>query len=179
MTRQHPDPANHGNEPSASHPPTSTQPAHHLSCPRCDASEGTRCKDHTEYDPPDDIAYNMRTTRVKFVNWQYGWGSETQWESEFNTQLAIAREEGQGHVDKFFCACEEHVVSGWEILKDLKFVASVSCNSTHDEIRDLFLQGYEMVIATALEVKFFDMKLQQYAPAISTAKISDIRMYSG
>jgi len=82
-------------------------------------------------------------------------------------------------MDKFFCACEEHVVAGWEILKDLKFVASASCDSTHEEIRDLFLQGYEMVIATALEVKFFDMKLQQYAPTISTAKISDICMYSG
>jgi hypothetical protein len=46
-------------------------------------------------------------------------------------------------------------------------------------MRDLFLQGYEMVIATALEVKFFDMKLHQYAPAISSMKISDVRMYSG
>ena len=81
-------------------------------------------------------------------------------------------------MDRFFRACEEHVVAGWEILKDLKFVAAVSCNSTHDEIRDLFLQGYEMVIATALEVKFFDMKLHQYVPVISTTKISDIRMYS-
>ena len=116
--------------------------------------------------------------RIKCVNWQYGWGSETQWESEFNAQLSIAQEEGQEGVDKFFRACENHVVAGWEILKDLKPAASVLCNSTHDEIRDLFLQGYEMVIATALEVKFFDMKLHQYAPAISRAKISDIHMYS-
>jgi hypothetical protein len=120
----------------------------------------------------------MRIARVKCVNWQYGWGSETQWESEFNAQLSIAQEDGQEGVDKFFRACENHVVAGWEILKDLKFVASVACNSTHDEIRDLFLQGYEMVIDTALEVKFFDMKLHQYAPTISRAKISDIRMYS-
>jgi hypothetical protein len=129
--------------------------------------------------PPDDIAYNMRMARIKCVNWQYGWGSETQWESEFSAQLGIAQDQGQEGVDKFFRACEEHVVAGWEILKDLKFVASASCNSTHDEMRDLFLQGYEMVIATALEVKFFDMKLHQYAPAISSMKISDVRMYSG
>ena len=81
-------------------------------------------------------------------------------------------------MDGFFRTCKTHVVEGWEILKDLKFAASVLCNGTHDEIQDLFLQGYEMVIATALEVKFFDMKLHQYAPAISTATISNIRMYS-
>jgi hypothetical protein len=113
---------------------------------------------------------------IKYVNWQYGWGSETQWESKFNAQLSIAQE-GQESVEIFFRACEDHVVAGWEILKDLKFAASVSCNSTHNEIQDLFLQGYEMVIATASEVKFFDKKLHQYAPTLSRARISDICMY--
>jgi len=135
-------------------------------------------EEHESQVEADNIAYNLRTARIKCVNWQYGWGSETQWESEFNAQLSIAREGGQEGVDGFFRACETHVVEGWEILKDLKFAASVSCNGTHDEIQDLFLQGYEMVIATASEVKFFDMKLHQYAPAISTATISNIRMYS-
>jgi hypothetical protein len=116
--------------------------------------------------------------RIKCVNWQYGWGSETQWESEFNAQLSIAHEEGQESVDDFFCACKTHVLEGWEFLKDLKFAASMLCNSTHDEIQDLFLQGCEMVIAMALEIKIFDMKLHQYAPAMSTATISNICMYS-
>jgi hypothetical protein len=68
-------------------------------------------------------------------------------------------------------------MQGRDILKDLKFVASVSCNSTPDEVRDLFLQGYDMAIGVVSEVKFFKVKL--YAPAIPTTKLSDIRHYSG
>jgi hypothetical protein len=70
-------------------------------------------------------------------------------------------------------------MQGRDILKDLKFVASVSCNSTPDEVRDLFLQGYDMAIGVVSEVKFFKVKLDEYAPAIPTTKLSDIRHYSG
>jgi len=45
-------------------------------------------------------------------------------------------------------------MQGRDILKDLKFVPLVSGNSMPDEIRDLFLQGYDMVIGVASEVKF-------------------------
>jgi hypothetical protein len=167
----------HGTEPGLSRTSAKASPIRIPHAPHHTVN-GEGHVNQVEENPPDDIAYNLRTAHIKCVNWQYGWGSETQWESEFNAQLSIAREEGQEGVDGFFRACETHVVEGWEILKDLRFAASMSCNSTHDEIRDLFLQGYEMVIAMALEVKFFDMKLHQYTPAISTATISKICMYS-
>lgn len=70
-------------------------------------------------------------------------------------------------------------MQGRDILKDLKFVASVSGNSMPDEIRDLFLQGYDMVIGVASEVKFFEVKLDEYAPATPMTKLSDICHYSG
>jgi hypothetical protein len=69
-------------------------------------------------------------------------------------------------------------MEGREILRDLKFVASVSCNSTYNEIRDLFIQGFEMAIAVTSEVKFFEVKLDEYAPATPMSKLSDIRCYS-
>ena len=69
-------------------------------------------------------------------------------------------------------------MEGREILRDLKLVALVSCNSTYDEIRDLFIQGFEMAIAVTSEVKFFEVKLDEYAPATPMSKLSDIRRYS-
>jgi hypothetical protein len=79
----------------------------------------------------------------------------------------------------FFHNCETHAMQGMDVLKGLKFVAPVPCNSTPDEVRDLFLQGYDMVIGVASEVKFFEVKLDEYAPAIPMTKLSDIRHYSG
>ena len=101
---------------------------------------------------------------------QYDWGPKNPWDLEFNTQLSIVRDDGQRAVDTFFRNCETHTIEGREILRDLKFVASVSCNSTHDEIRDLFIQGFEMAIAVTSEVKFFEVKLDEYAPVTSTSK---------
>jgi hypothetical protein len=131
------------------------------------------------YEHPNDIAYNLRQLLIQVVNWQYGWGAENLWESEFNNQLSAAREEGQDAIDHFFHNCETRAMQGRDILKDLKFMAAVSCNGTSDEIRDLFLQGYDMVIGVASEVKFFEVKLDEFAPAIPMTKLSDIRHYSG
>ena len=50
---------------------------------------------------------------------------------------------------------------------------------TPHEIRDLFLQGYEMVVAVTSEVKFVEVKLDEYAPAVPLIKLSNVRSYSG
>lgn len=47
------------------------------------------------------------------------------------------------------------------------------------EITDLFMQGYDLVLAITSEVKFFEVKLDEYAPAVPMTKISDVRSYSG
>lgn len=126
-----------------------------------------------------DIAFNMRALRIEVVNWGYDWGPEHHWEKKFNDELSLARSHGgQPAIDHFFTECEQHAQEGRDILHDLKFVAAVSCNSTHDEIRDLFLQGYDMVMAVTSEVKFFEVKLDEYAPSMPLTKISDIRYYT-
>jgi hypothetical protein len=128
--------------------------------------------------PPNDIAYNLQRLRINIVNWQYDWGPENLWDLEFNSQLSVVQEDGQDAVDKFFRNCESHAMEGREILRDLKFAASASCNCTHDEIRDIFIQGFEMAVAVTSEVKYFEVKLHEYAPATPMSKLSDIRRYS-
>jgi hypothetical protein len=112
------------------------------------------------------------------TNWEYGWGPETIWETTFNDQLRAAMDAGQAEIDIFIDKCDAHAHKGRRILRDLKYVADISCNNTPDEIRDLFLQGYGMAIAVASEVKFFEVKLDQYAPAVPSSSLTDIRNYS-
>ena len=139
-------------------------------------NEGRKGAEETER--PSDLAFNIRALRLQVTNWAYGWGPESMWEKTFNDQLGTAQEKGRAAVDRFFNDCDGHAQEGREILRDLKFVAEVSCNSTPDEIRDLFLQGYEMVMAVASEVKFFEVKLDEYAPAVPSTAMTDIRIYT-
>ena len=62
---------------------------------------------------------------------------------------------------EFHKGVKYHVQEGRDLLNKLKFLGEVSCNNTPNEIRDLFLQGYDMAIAIALQVKFFEVKLHQ------------------
>jgi len=131
---------------------------------------------HTE----GDIVSNIHALQIETVNWAYEWAPESLWEKRFNDELCLAQNRsGQPTVDHFLMECEQHAAEGREILHDLKFAAAVSCNSTHDKIHNLFLQGYDMVIAVMSEVKFFEVKLDEYAPAVPMTKISDSRYFAG
>jgi hypothetical protein len=74
---------------------------------------------------------------------------------------------------------EAHVQEGRDLLRGLKFVAEISCNNTPDEIRDLFLQGYDLVITVTSEVKFCEVKLDEYAPAVPSTQMTNIHHYTG
>jgi hypothetical protein len=108
--------------------------------------------------PPDDLTYHIQKLRIDFVNWQLDWG-ETNWETEFANQLHVAQQKGE--IRNFIDGARHIVRTGRDLLYELKFIGEVSCNNTPDEIRDLFLQGYDMAIAIALQVKFFEVKLYQ------------------
>lgn len=70
---------------------------------------------------------------------------------------------------------EAHTVEGRGILQDLKSLGQVSEGSTPDDIRDLFFQGFELIMITLSEVKFFETKLDQLAPVMPPTQISSIR----
>jgi hypothetical protein len=81
-------------------------------------------------EPPDNIVHNLQRLQIDVLNWQYDWGPENLWDLEFNSQLSIVWDDGQDAVDIFFRNCETHTIEGREILRDLNFVASVSCHGT-------------------------------------------------
>lgn len=129
--------------------------------------------------PADDISSNIRAARLEFANWTWSWGPESLWGRKFDKALQVAREGDREDLDDFFAECEGHASNGRDILQNIRFAAAGSCNNTMGEITDLFMQGYDMVIAITSEVKFFKVKLDEYAPAVPMTKISDVCSYSG
>jgi len=121
---------------------------------------------------------DIQLLRLQVVNWQMGWGAESLWEKEFNNDLRVAREEGRVAVDEFFEACDKHAKAGREILMCLRAIGLSTRIGTVAEMRDIFLQTYDLVLAISSKVKFFEVKLDEFAPAVPMTKMSDIRYYS-
>ncbi|KAG2058446.1 hypothetical protein BDR06DRAFT_875837, partial [Suillus hirtellus] len=68
-------------------------------------------------------------------------------------------------VDDFFSLCETHVQAGRNILGDLRNLVLAYCRSRRAQ-KDRFLQLYEMLEVVLSEVRFFEIKLDEYAPSI-------------
>lgn len=128
-------------------------------------------------DEGGDLRLNIRRARLCVVNWTWGWGPENRWEKRFNDELQAARRISLSNMDAFFVRIGEHTAEGREILEQLKCAASFECDCTMGEVKDLFLQGYDMVVQVTSEVKFLESKVDQFAPAVSYSKLSDIHYY--
>jgi hypothetical protein len=46
-------------------------------------------------------------------------------------------------------------------------------------LMDLFVQGFELAVGLASEIKFFEVKLDEYAPVTAFKSLSDVRKYHG
>ncbi|KAF7967192.1 hypothetical protein HWV62_35592 [Athelia sp. TMB] len=125
--------------------------------------------------PMDDVAYHIRRLRVDHANWTQQMGAESIWDSSFTAQLLKASKDGKQ--DHFFRGILKHITAGRALLAQLKALGEAGLNSTPDEIRDLFMQGFDLITSTMAEVKFFELKLDQYAPIVPSSTISQIRFY--
>lgn len=79
-------------------------------------------------------------------------------------------------MDDFFSLCDTHVQAGREILHDLRDLANANCRSGKVR-RDRFIQLYDMLETVLPEVKFFEVKLDEYAPSIPNSRLSSVRYY--
>lgn len=171
--RSHP---THSNGNSRALPPS---PRAHQPPPELDSDLNVLAPNATTPEKEDGptLSSDILAIRIEIVNWSFDWGSEGLWEAQFHERLAAKNAEGQKALDRFFHECKKHAHDGREILKDLKFVGNADIDGTYEEIRDLFLQGFDMAVAVASEVKFCEVKLDRYAPAGPALHLSDIRLY--
>lgn len=133
-------------------------------------------EDSDQEGPPDTITHHIKRLRIEHANWtKCHIGPESAWDSAFNTFFAQACKDGER--DRFLSGVLEHSTEGRYLLRDLKALGDAGLDSTPDEIRDLFMQGFELAVSTMAEVKFFELKLDQYAPTIPSTAVSHIRVY--
>ncbi|KAI5983048.1 hypothetical protein EDD15DRAFT_2179686, partial [Pisolithus albus] len=94
----------------------------------------------------------------------------------FDESLRKARKKGLASTDRFFKECEIHTREGRSFLRILRRIASTTRST---QWRDTYLQIFDLLEVILAEVKFFEVKLDEYAPAVPYSKVSDARYYSG
>ncbi|KAI6134291.1 hypothetical protein EDD17DRAFT_1767709 [Pisolithus thermaeus] len=111
--------------------------------------------------------------------WKSDWGPESIWLKKFNNALHKAHEKGLASTDCFFRECKIHAQEGCCFICFLQQAAGTACSMQWGHQLDIFLQIFDLLDVVLVEVKFFEVKLDEYAPAVPYSKVSDARYYSG
>jgi len=133
---------------------------------------------HEQPEPDETISNAIRRLRLQYTNWTYNLGPENLWEMRFNELLDNATRESQVAIDELFIQLVEHTREGRDILTAVKFAGSGRCDESYGVLMDLFVQGFELAVGLTSEIKFFEVKLDEFAPATPTNSLSDVRKYS-
>ncbi|KIJ58805.1 hypothetical protein HYDPIDRAFT_51702, partial [Hydnomerulius pinastri MD-312] len=108
--------------------------------------------------------------------WQTEWEPEAEWDRNFNIALRRAQEKAWRGTDKFFRGCESHAREGRSLLRQLQRVAQTlgAGRIPREHLVDKYLQVFDLIVVLMSEVKFFEVKLHEYAPSIPLSKVSEI-----
>ncbi|KIJ58760.1 hypothetical protein HYDPIDRAFT_33826 [Hydnomerulius pinastri MD-312] len=123
-------------------------------------------------------AYTLPELRHAINLWQTDWGTEAEWDRGFHLSLCNAQEDGSRMTDLFFVGIESHASEGRRLLRALRQVVKAMGRGPRGRNEDLFLQVYDLVVVVMSEVKFFEVKLHEYAPSVPLSKLSDYRTYN-
>lgn len=86
------------------------------------------------------------------------------------------KDRGEGQLDGFLEDVGKHARKGRTLLHKLKNIQAGRTISEED-LLDLFVQGLEMGIKITSGVKFFKVKLDEYAPAVLQQQESKFHHY--
>lgn len=120
---------------------------------------------------------NISDIRTSIAGWQTEWGPAATWAKNFHHTLSRVQEKGRRATDEFFSQCEDHVREGRAILRDLQLLAHHPPNKGSKQVKDTYIQIYDLLSAVLMEVFFFELKLDEYAPAVPLSKLSEVRYY--
>jgi len=157
---------------------THTEIAEDSDSDRDQASDGSHWQS-THHDDMDPVPSTLPELHIAIHDWQTEWEPEADWDRNFNLALQRAREKSWGSADWFFRECETHACMGRRFIRVLRQLVQELCRSrgSRDKLCDTFLQVFDLLIAVVSEVKFFEVKLHEYAPSNPLSRCSDIRMY--
>jgi hypothetical protein len=93
--------------------------------------------------------------RTSIAGWQTEWGPAATWAKNFHHTLSRVQEKGRRATDEFFSQCEDHVREGRVILRDLQLLAHHPPNKGPKQVKDTYIQIYDLLSAALTEVVFF------------------------
>ncbi|EIW78049.1 hypothetical protein CONPUDRAFT_75784 [Coniophora puteana RWD-64-598 SS2] len=152
--------------PSLSIPPNA-QPNSHLS-PQHVANLATRTS-HSS---------SVAAIRAEIQDWTLEWGSEKDWAVEFHRELRRAEAHPPDGVDSWVNFLDDHVRHGRDILVALKNVNMKEVFEDPLVVQDIFTQVLELTHHVLSEVVFISVKLDEYAPALPSSRISGARHFT-
>ncbi|KAF7975666.1 hypothetical protein HWV62_8755 [Athelia sp. TMB] len=123
------------------------------------SSSDERAEPDTSSSHNSNIIDNIRAARIDLANWSWSLGAESLWEQQFTRDMNGAQEDGQ--LAEFLEEVQIHTEQGRQILRNLKFLGRVSPKSTPDDVADIFLQSYDLIVGTLSEVRFYEIKLAE------------------
>ncbi|KAI5992431.1 hypothetical protein EDD15DRAFT_2197015 [Pisolithus albus] len=143
---------------------------------QCDADGNTESFLHSSAVIPIPTLPDLR---LSIDAWKSDWGPESAWLKKFDESLRKACEKGLASTDRFFKECEVHAHEGCRFIHFLRKTSSTTCGMQWERQLDTFLQIFDLLEVVLVEVKFFEVKLDEYAPAVPYSKVSNARYYSG
>ncbi|KAH7908463.1 hypothetical protein BJ138DRAFT_1103478 [Hygrophoropsis aurantiaca] len=122
---------------------------------------------------------SLESIRQATDAWKVDWECEFTWSKEFDNALQRSREKGLDGVNRFFSECEKHTREGRQILRDIKKVSQGSWKGGETSIREQVICLHDLVLEVAREVKFFELKYNDYNPVVPIWKVSELRYHDG
>lgn len=119
----------------------------------------------------------LEKVRQLIANWQSEWATESTWPKKFHDQLRHAQGRGQLATDSFFSQCEAHVEEGRRLVWILRNIACKGFRGMGYRAADLYEQVFDLLTSLLTELRFFEVKLDDYAPISPLSQISEARYY--
>ncbi|KAI6007025.1 hypothetical protein EDD15DRAFT_2190662 [Pisolithus albus] len=121
---------------------------------------------------------SLEKARQLIADWKSEWGSEPTWPKKFHEQLKRAQGEGRLATDAFFSQCEAHVEEGRQLVLLLRSITRKGFRGTGYKVVDSYEQMFDLLTSLLTELRFFEVKLDDYAPIFPLSRVSEARCYS-
>ncbi|KAI5994768.1 hypothetical protein EDD15DRAFT_2165721, partial [Pisolithus albus] len=119
----------------------------------------------------------LEKVRQLIADWKSEWGVESTWPKKFHEQLRRAQGDGRLVTDSFFSQCEVHVEEGRQLIWLLRSITRKGFRGAGYKVTDSYEQVFDLLTSILTELRFFEVKLDDYAPISPLSQISETCHY--
>ncbi|KAI6000451.1 hypothetical protein EDD15DRAFT_2122773, partial [Pisolithus albus] len=96
---------------------------------------------------------------------------------KFHEELKHVQGSGQLASDTFFSQCEAHVEGRRWLLCPLRSITCKGFRGMGYKVVDSYEQVFDLLTSLLTELRFFEVKLDEYAPISPMSRVSEARYY--